>query len=69
MFMHAMSLYFLCCIFFVCSVKLLKNLNKMALLQSYVDGIANSVDTDQTAPSASTLFAQTYMSKNLGSLR
>ena len=36
--------------------------------------IANSVDPDQTAPlgavwSGSALFAQAYMSKNLGSLR
>ena len=35
------------------------------------DGIANSVDIDQTAPrgSGSALFAQTYLSENLGSLR
>ena len=38
------------------------------------DSIANSVDPDQTAPlgavwSGSTLFAQTYLSENLGSLR
>ena len=38
------------------------------------DRMANSVDPDQTAPlgavwSGSTLFAQTYPSKNLGSLR
>ena len=37
-------------------------------------GIANSVDPDQTAPlgavwSGSALFAQTYLSENLGSLR
>ena len=37
------------------------------------DGMANSVDPDQTAPlgavwSGSALFAQTYLSKNLGSL-
>ena len=37
------------------------------------DGMANSVDPDQTAPlgavwSGSTLFAQTYLSENLGSL-
>ena len=37
-------------------------------------GIANSEDPDQTAPlgavwSGSALFAQTYMSENLGSLR
>ena len=35
------------------------------------DGMANSVDPDQTAPnpwSGSTLFAQTCLSKNLGSL-
>ena len=43
----------------------------------YADGMANSVDPDQTAPSAplgavwsgSALFAQTYLSENLGSLR
>ena len=39
-----------------------------------VAGIANSVDLDQTAPlravwSGSALFAQTYLSENLGSLR
>ena len=38
------------------------------------EGIANSVDPDQTAPlgavwSGSALFAQTYLSENLGSLR
>ena len=38
------------------------------------DGMANSVDPDQTAPpgavwSGSTLFAQAYLSENLGSLR
>ena len=38
------------------------------------DGMANSVDPDQTAPlgavlSGSALFAQTYLSENLGSLR
>ena len=37
------------------------------------DGMANSVDPDQTAPlgavwSGSTLFAQAYLSENLGSL-
>ena len=32
------------------------------------DGMANSVDPDQTAP-GSALFAQAYLSKNLGSLR
>ena len=37
------------------------------------DGMANSVDPDQTAPLGtvwygSTLFAQTYLSENLGSL-
>ena len=36
-------------------------------------GMANSVDPDQTAPlgvwSGSVLFAQAYLSKNLGSLR
>ena len=38
------------------------------------DGMANSVDPDQTAPvgavwSGSTLFAQAYLSENLGALR
>ena len=38
------------------------------------DKMANSVDPDQTAPvgavwSGSTLFAQAYLSKNLGSLQ
>ena len=36
------------------------------------DGMANSADPDQTAPlvwSWSALFAQTYLSENLGSLR
>ena len=33
------------------------------------DGMANSVDPDQTAPSGSILFAQACLSENLGSLR
>ena len=37
------------------------------------DEIANSVDPDQTAPlgawSGSALFAQTYLSENLGTIR
>ena len=34
------------------------------------EGIANSVDPDQTAVwSGSALFAQTYLSENLGTLR
>ena len=37
------------------------------------DGMTNSVDPDQTAPravwSGSTLFAQAYLSENLGSLQ
>ena len=42
--------------------------------QNDADGIANSVDPDQTAPlgavwSGSALFAQTCLSENLGSLR
>ena len=41
---------------------------------NYADGMANSVDPDQTAPlgavwSGSALFAQAYLSENLGSLR
>ena len=38
-----------------------------------VDGIANGADPDQTAPIGgligSALFAQTYLSENLGSIR
>ena len=42
--------------------------------QKHAVGIANSVDTDQTAPlgavwSGSALFAKTCLSENLGSLR
>ena len=33
------------------------------------EGMANSVDCDQTAPPGSALFAQAYLSKNLGSSR
>ena len=33
------------------------------------DGMANSVDPDQTAPLGSALFAQAYLSENLGSLQ
>ena len=33
------------------------------------DGFANRVDPDQTARSGSALFAKTYLSENLGSLR
>ena len=41
----------------------------------YVEGITKNLDPDQTAPlgaivwSGSALFAQTYLSENLGSLR
>ena len=40
---------------------------------NHADGMANSVDPDQTAPleavwSGSALFAQAYLSENLGSL-
>ena len=43
----------------------------MILSQEDAYGIANSEDPDQTAPlgSGSALFAQTYLSENLGSLR
>ena len=34
--------------------------------QNDADGMANSVDPDQTAPA---LFAKAYLSENLGSLR
>ena len=33
------------------------------------EGIANSVDPDQTAPLGAALFAQTNLSENLGSLQ
>ena len=51
-----------------------KWLNHRVMSPKYADGMANSVDPDQTAPlgavwSGSTLFAQTYLSENLGSLR
>ena len=46
----------------------------MLFCQNGEMGIANSEDPDQTAPlgavlSGSALFAQTYLSENLGSLR
>ena len=49
-------------------------LYKRVMSPNDVDGMANSVDPDQTAPlgavwSGSALFAQAYLSKNLGSLR
>ena len=37
--------------------------------QNGANRIANSEDPDQTAPLGSALFGQTYLSKNLGSLR
>ena len=48
--------------------------NLRVFRQKDANGIANSEDPDQTAPlgavwSGSALFAQTYLSKNLGSLR
>ena len=62
--------------------KICCNLSKIWIMWHYysvmspndVDGMANSVDPDQTAPlgavwSGSTLFAKAYLSKNLGSLR
>ena len=44
------------------------------MIPNVADGMANSVDPDQTAPlgavwSGSALFAQAYLSENLGSLR
>ena len=44
------------------------------MLLKGADGIANSVDPDQTAPveavwSGSALFARAYLSENLGSLQ
>ena len=44
------------------------------MIPNDADGMANSVDPDQTAPlgavwSGSALFAQVYLSENLGSLR
>ena len=49
-----------------------KRPNLWVFRQKYANGIANSEDPDQTAPlgaSGSALFAQTYLSENLGSLR
>ena len=37
--------------------------------QKDANGIANSGDPDQTAPLGSALFAQIYLSKNIGSLQ
>ena len=50
-----------------------KRSNLMVFRQKEVNGIANSEDSDQTAPlgavrSGSALFAQTYLSENFGSL-
>ena len=49
-------------------------LNHRLMSPNDADGMANSVDPDQTAPlgavwSGSALFAQAYLSENLGSLR
>ena len=49
-------------------------LYKRVMSPKDVDRMANSVDPDQTAPlvavwSGSALFAQAYLSENLGSLR
>ena len=49
-------------------------LYQRVMLPKHAARIANSVDPDQTAPlgavwSGSALFAQTYLSENLGSLR
>ena len=46
----------------------------MVFCQNDANGIANSEDSEQTAPlgvvwSGSALFAQTYLFENLGSLR
>ena len=51
-----------------------KRPNLILFCQNGADGIANSEDPDRTAPlgavrSGSALFAQTFMSQNLGSLR
>ena len=44
-------------------------LYQRVMSQNDADGMANSVDPDQTAPlSESALFAQAYLSENLGSL-
>ena len=52
----------------------IKQRAKPVFCQKHANGIANSEDPDQTAPrravwSGSALFAQTYLSENLGSLR
>ena len=42
----------------------------LVMSPNYADGMANSADPDQTAVwSGSALFAQAYLSENLGSLR
>ena len=47
-----------------------KRPNLRVFREKDANGIANSEDPDQTAPtSGSALFAQTYQSENLGSLR
>ena len=51
-----------------------KRPNLKVFCQKHANGIANSEDPDQTSPlgavcSGSALFAQTYLSKNLGSLK
>ena len=48
-----------------------KKPNLSVFCQNDANGIANSEDPDQTAPrgSGSALFAQNYLSENLGSLR
>ena len=51
-----------------------KRQNLRVFCQNCANGIANSEDPNQTAPreavcSVSALFAQTYLSENLGSLR
>ena len=46
-----------------------KRLNLKVFRQKDANGIANSGDPDQTAPLGSALFAQSYLSENLGSLR
>ena len=54
--------------------KIWTRLYRRVMLPKDADGIANSVDSVQTAPlravwSGSAMFAQAYLSKNLGSLR
>ena len=44
-------------------------LNHRVMCPNDADGMANSADPDQTASLGAALFAQAYLSENLGSLQ